>query len=149
MAYLGTDSTESSGGSAGFDISIDARFTNNTISGNHAMGATTLKGGGVFIHTMRHATVEGNTIVNNTSDFQGGGIFLQRIHSDSTIGNNTISGNTSGRNGGGCYVGSSSYDYYLKDTNSIVGNSLTDPEPGAKVDLYSYKTDDVLPEDTE
>jgi len=149
MAYLGTDSTESSGGSAGFDISIDARFTNNTISGNHAMGATTLKGGGVFIHTMRHATVEGNTIVNNTSDFQGGGIFLQRIHSDSTIGNNTISGNTSGRNGGGCYVGNSSYDYYLKDTNSIEGNSLTDPEPGAKVDLYSYKTDDVLPEDTE
>jgi len=96
---------------AGLSIGLGTvKLTDNTISGNQATNGT----GGVSIWACEAATLDGNTLTDNTGA-RGGGLTLDR--SPATLTNNTISENTSSTWGGGLFV--------LNDaTLTLTGNTI-------------------------
>ena len=73
-----------------------AFITNATISGNHAVGATS-SGGGVYHNSDDNLTLTNVTLANNQADYFGGGLYHYNryaVLTNVTIGNNTaLAGN--------------------------------------------------------
>lgn len=68
-----------------------AFITNATISGNHAVGATS-SGGGVYHNSDGNLTLTNVTLANNQADYFGGGLYHYNryaVLTNVTIGNNT------------------------------------------------------------
>lgn len=104
--YFSTQSTASS-----LDIS------NNTISFNTDLGTYSCGGGGVYCSGSGAVTITNNTLSNNSTPFNGGGIYC--VSNSSIISNNTISNNEA-TSGGGIYCTGSNP---IITNNSIINNS--------------------------
>jgi parallel beta-helix repeat protein len=93
-----------------------------TFRNNHIFENTAHEGGGLRLDRSA-ATLEDNTISDNTSDGSGGGLFLS--YSPATLNGNTISDNTAGKpgqggGGGGLWLDFSAATLY---NNTIASNS--------------------------
>ena len=74
------------------------QIINNVIENN--MGPYEwVRGGGIAIYDEASGSITNNTIINNKSGYDGGGIYVRA--NQVTINSNEIRGNESGRNGGG------------------------------------------------
>jgi parallel beta-helix repeat protein len=96
----------------------------NTIADNRATGDYAA-GGGICVYSTGHLpahvpsfVIEGNTIRDNVSDFEGGGIWCHVR--DVAIEANIITGNTAASDGGGAYLGGSPADFAH---NVVAGNT--------------------------
>lgn len=107
-------------------------------------------GGGAYIGQLFSGAVfSGNTITNNSSATIGGGLYIHTMGEN--LGGNVVTANTAATNGGGIFITNAASGFIpspkIKDSNTISGNSLTDPiNESAKKDLRSPWNDDVLPE---
>ncbi|MCK4606243.1 MAG: right-handed parallel beta-helix repeat-containing protein [candidate division Zixibacteria bacterium] len=97
------------------DSSSSPTITNNTISGNSAIG-----GGGISCNDHSNPIISNNTIRGNSAFFGGGGISCND-HSNPTISSNTISGNSGFSGGGG--ISCNDHSSPTISNNTISGNS--------------------------
>jgi predicted outer membrane repeat protein len=118
-------------------------YTGVTISGNTAgefAGDTfTGRGGGIF--SRGGIAVNGGTIKNNSTNGDGGGIYLDVTRNGKetqmNIAGGGISGNTAHNNGGGIYVNGAS-KLNVEGVTSIIGNEAGSEGGGIYTGDYSY-----------
>jgi hypothetical protein len=75
--------------------------------------------GGVF-PDLTHATIQNNTITDNSADQRGGGL----LNCEGTIHNNTITGNSAERGGGLCYCDGTIHNNTIADNSAECGGGL-------------------------
>jgi hypothetical protein len=139
----------SSDGGGLFLFHLKGSVTDNIIT-NNSNAAQFGYGGGVYIAQLfPNGIFRGNTITGNSSASLGGGLYIHTLGEG--FAGNTITNNQAKTNGGGVYItGKTPTDFVpsakIKESNSISGNTLTNPfNDSAKVDLWTPWTDDVLP----
>jgi hypothetical protein len=143
----------SSDGGALYIFHLKGSVTDNRITGNSNAGQFGYGGGVAITQLFPNGIFRGNTITGNYSASQGGGLYIHVL--GESLAGNTISGNQAKTNGGGVYItGKTPTEFVpsakIKNSNSISGNTLTDPfNDSAKVDLWTPWEDDVLPENAE
>jgi parallel beta-helix repeat protein len=95
-------------------------YSDATLRGNTLSdNATSGDGGGLYLSNS-DARISGNTITGNTSDAYGGGLVL--FYSDALLSGNTITGNAAGGYGGGLVL---FYSDATINSNSISGNTAS------------------------
>lgn len=121
--------------------SSNMTVSGNTISANHA--TTTDEelhgagggGGGVWVYGT--ATLTDNTIQGNTSDYNGGGLWLYTGSPE--LGGNTIVDNYSGEDGGGAYTSQTSAWFH---DNVVQDNEAFDDAGGLRIYVGTMTVED-------
>jgi parallel beta-helix repeat protein/predicted outer membrane repeat protein len=119
------------GGVFAYDTNTD--FTNNTISNN--LATTELEddwgpgggGGGMWLYT--DATIEGNTVSGNTSQYNGGGIYCYYGSPDML--SNTVQSNISWEDGAGVFLNRPSSPLF--QGNTVDANEAYDDGGGLRI----------------
>jgi parallel beta-helix repeat protein len=132
-----TDSTISDNLGQGIHSNGETHISRSTISGN--------SGGGIFHYAnVRHRfddyvfsdlEVIDSTISSNTTDSNGGGIYIRDGHT--TISNSTISGNLADELGGGIYI-RNGYGNSITISNSTISGNLAGVSGGGIFNQYDY-----------
>ena len=152
--FMGNNILHSSSDGGGLYIfnlkgsATDNHITNNTNAGQFGYG------GGIYIAKLFSGGIfRGNTITGNVSASIGGGLYIHAL--GESLGGNTVSGNQAKTTGGGVYINAPAVTGFVpspkvKDSNTISGNTLTNPfNAMSKIDLYTPWSDDVLPANPE
>ncbi|MFA6457704.1 MAG: right-handed parallel beta-helix repeat-containing protein, partial [Bacteroidota bacterium] len=116
----------------GGGILVDSESGGNDsmiVIGNIVVGNKARQGGGITVAgNGTRALIHGNTVIGNTGDYAGGGIFLFYQLVNAKVTNNYISGNTSPQGGGiridqtgSCYIAN---NIITQNTASISGGGL-------------------------
>jgi CSLREA domain-containing protein/uncharacterized repeat protein (TIGR01451 family) len=98
--------------------------------GNSTSDAQTTSGAGILISNNANPTLENLRVVDNVTNFLGGGINV--FFSSATIRNSEVSGNTAGRQSGIAINGSDGNDVLIENT-TVSGNIANQAESGIGV----------------
>jgi hypothetical protein len=109
-------------------------ITSSTFTNCDATSASPYGGGGLFVRTVAGLVISSSTFSDNTSTYQGGGIYI--FDENFTMDKVTVSGNTASDDGGGLYLDGDNALATSTFTNSTVSGNTSGGIGGGIMQYY-------------